>query len=359
MPVILLVFVGGVAIASYIGPTTKPHQQKPSPIPVVDKTVASLTPVGNNASDAPGSSYDWGFYPSLKAKSKPAPARKIDESQSPAGRYHKVVFNELTSFKDISFKDSYLTKFTVDEGVYTLDFDTSLPVQRKLNVYMPRGDQVRSRPLLIFMYGGAWTYGDRYQREPEAQYYASLGYVTMTFDYTMIPPGTESNPVPDDQQGVYGRLIAEGINDLDAAYRYMIDHHAQYGVDVNRIGVGGWSVGGLMSNAWVHTNFTPTPYGVKASLPASSIFPNILADGFGGFREFNSSYNPVSFFASYQDDHEQNGPFSPETDCAELDAIGHRCTSTLFPGDFHDISFHLAPLLDPARDFFATNVAGY
>lgn len=285
----------------------------------------------------------------------------IDESQSPVGRYRQVVFNDINQYKDIAFKDSYLTKMTIDQGVYTLDFDTDLPVQRKLNIYTPAGDPLTKRPLLILMYGGGWTYGDRNQREPDAQYYTSLGYVTMTFDYTMVPPGvgTDVDTVPDDQSGFYFRLVEEGVADLDAAYRYMIANSETYGVDTSRIGVGGWSVGGLMSNTWVHANATATPYGIKASLPASSIYPQELPLGFGGYRTFNSSFNPKTMLASFADDEAQNGPYSPETDCAQLDAIGHSCTTTLFPGNHHEIWYHLEPLRDTAVDFYAENVAGY
>jgi acetyl esterase/lipase len=285
----------------------------------------------------------------------------INESLSPIGRYRQVVFDSIEQHTDIPFKDTYLTKMTADEGVYTLDFDTDLPTQLKLNIYTPANDTLTKRPLLILMYGGGWTYGDRTQREPDAQYYASLGYVTMTFDYTMVPPGvgTETEPVPDDQAGFYFRLIQEGVADLNEAYNYMIAHSTEYGIDTSRIGVGGWSVGGLMSNTWVHANATNTPFGVKASLPASSIYPHDLPLGFGGYRTFTPSFNPKTMLASYADDEAQNGPYSPEVDCAQLDAIGHQCTTTLFPGNYHEIWFHLEPLRDVAVDFFAKNVAGY
>ena len=284
----------------------------------------------------------------------------VTEGLYPPGRYRNLVFESATASRDIAYKSTYLTKGVDDgSGNYTLEDDLSKPTSLRLNIYEPAGDSMAKRPMVILVYGGGWTYGDRNQREDEAIDFARRGYVAMTMDYTMIPEDLLDNVPSDDQGGFYGPLVTKGVDDIYDSYKYMVDHKDQYRIDETRIGIGGWSVGGLMIATLANTNATDTPYGLRAVLPASSIFPSMLSEAYGGWRTFDTTYNPKNLFVSFADDEAQNGPYSPETDCEFLNNLGHACSSILPPGNFHEIFFNQAPLQEPAVDFFATNVAGH
>ena len=328
---------------------------KPLRIPAAD---LALQPEKDDPVTKSASFYYSIQTPVVNPVQDPIPA--VIPTLLPVGRYRNLVFTDIDAQRDIVFKSTYLTKASADEfDQYTLEDDLDSPTNLKLNIYQPANDNLTKRPLIILAYGGGWTYGDRNQREDEAIDFAKMGYVAMTMDYTMVPPNLASNPPSDDQLLFYGPLVTKGVDDIYDAYKYIYDNSDEYGVDQTRIGIGGWSVGGLMITALTNVNMTATPFGIRAALPASSIFPTEVGSGYGGWRTFDSNYNPKNLFVSFADDDAQNGPYSPETDCATLDALGHTCSSILAPGNFHEIFFNLPPLRDPAIDFFATNVAGY
>jgi acetyl esterase/lipase len=291
---------------------------------------------------------------------------KVAENTLPNGRYRNLVFSEdqIGSTKDITFKTRYDTKLIKNSDTdYDLIDDTNSLVDLKLNMYYPLNDPLGKRPLIIFVYGGGWIEGDRYQREADAIYFARMGYVTMTMEYTMLPPGNEMNPVPSEDSSVYVKLVYESASDLYSAYRYAIAHKSTYDIDASRIGIGGWSAGGMLSQALTHAASLPKPYGLKATLGLSNILPSALMNLYelnGGFKIFSSNYKPVSMFASYDDDTGFAGTANDHAaDCAYLQSIQHRCITVTYPGSGHLLDFSLTPAVDNAVPFFAQYLAGY
>ena len=179
----------------------------------------------------------------------------------------------------------------------------------KMDVYQPLADsKVTSRPAVILVHGGAWHRGGRryppYEQfggvhsmmEDYARMLAPLGYVCFVIEYRLIP----DNPVPDlapDAVGLqnYERILTDaamerltlvrsemglplltrddslvawnGIlaaaEDVKKAVDYVQSSAEQFGVDRDRIALGGHSAGaGSTLNA---------AYGLKADVAA--IFP--------------------------------------------------------------------------------------
>lgn len=280
----------------------------------------------------------------------------------PAGRYRNLVFDETTAEKDITYKSTYHTIFSINGNLnYQLVDDMTSPVDLKLNIYQPAGDTQTKRPLIIFVYGGGWIDGDRYQQEASAIDFARRGYVTITMDYTMMPPGNELNPVPDPELLVYPRIVEKSATNIYEVYQWALARKDLYRIDESRIGLGGWSAGGLISQALVHIGSFPTPYGVRAVLGDSNILPAAIASAppLGGMRTFSTDFQPVSMFASYEEDTGFAGtPNDHAADCAYLDSIGHRCITITYPGYGHDMSFSEPPNQADAVDFFATYIMG-
>ena len=281
----------------------------------------------------------------------------------PLHRYTDIVFDSTNSHKDIVYKSTYHTKFLTEGEDYSIDYNLTSPTDLKLNVYEPSGDSLAHRPLLIFVYGGGWIFGDRYQQEEAAIDYARRGYVTMTLDYTMMPPDIAIEPpVPDPDYSVYSWLMYNSSNDIYEAYSWALQHSDVYRIDPDRVGLGGWSAGGVLVNTLGHMNVSPEPTGIKGILGISGVLPAGLVNvpPLSGWRVFDADYHPASMFASYDEDTGYGGTANDHAaDCEYLTSIGHDCTTVTFAGPGHLLWFDQPPVQDYAIDFFATHVAGY
>jgi acetyl esterase len=91
------------------------------------------------------------------------------------------------------------------------------------------------RPAIGFFFGGGWRMGTPAQFFPEAEYFASRGMVSVTFDYRKI---SRSGETPD---------IC--IEDAKSAIRWLRLHAAELGIDSRRIVASGGSAGGQLAAA--------------------------------------------------------------------------------------------------------------
>lgn len=109
-----------------------------------------------------------------------------------------------------------------------------------LDVYEPEGDVNTSRPLIIFMHGGAFMHGtrtDSYMVE-FCQDFAKRGYVTVSMSYRL---GVKDyfSPV------AYGEAIYRATQDAKAAVRFFRANASTYKIDTSRIFIGGGSAGAI------------------------------------------------------------------------------------------------------------------
>ena len=91
----------------------------------------------------------------------------------------------------------------------------------------PDGSAPRSRPVVIFWYGGGWVKGDRAAYAFAARAFASAGFVVVVPDYRKVP----------------GVRFPAFLQDGAEAVRWTVDHVAQYGGDPRRIAFAGHSAG--------------------------------------------------------------------------------------------------------------------
>ena len=61
--------------------------------------------------------------------------------------------------------------------------DTGEPIDLQLDIYEPAGDTRGERPVVVWMFGGGWRFGDRDQLAGYAVDSARRGYVGVTIDY--------------------------------------------------------------------------------------------------------------------------------------------------------------------------------
>lgn len=97
--------------------------------------------------------------------------------------------------------------------------------RRRLDVYAQDG--AAGRPVVVFIYGGSWSSGDKDEYTFAGAALASRGFVTVIPDYRIVPetrfPGF--------------------VEDCAAAVRWVADHVSGYGGDPSRIVLVGHSAG--------------------------------------------------------------------------------------------------------------------
>ncbi|MBK7150045.1 MAG: carboxylesterase family protein [Bacteroidetes bacterium] len=105
-------------------------------------------------------------------------------------RYKEPIFTDTTATKDL--------RFATADPYGIVDNQDLL-----LDIYEPSGDTISKRPVIIYMYGGAFLIGLKEQPPIPyyAKYYTSLGYVFVSFSYRLgfnvTLPGSPERAVPD------------------------------------------------------------------------------------------------------------------------------------------------------------------
>jgi acetyl esterase/lipase len=98
----------------------------------------------------------------------------------------------------------------------------------KADVYLPEGNG--PFPGILFLHGGGWMNGNRYQMSKLIRDLAARGYVGFTIEYDV-------DPAP------YPTSFEESL----AALKYFRDHAAEFHLDPARIAVAGSSAGGELA----------------------------------------------------------------------------------------------------------------
>lgn len=157
------------------------------------------------------------------------------------------------------FVDEVFTDIQVTEGVLyrsTTTFDGQ-PVDLRLDIYQPRGDTREERPVVMWMFGGAWVFGNRAQMANYARDSAERGYVGVTIDYRIRSGG--------------GDIVAaawDAYDDAVAAVAWLKEHAGEYGLDPDAIVAGGISAGAI--NA-MHLLYAPGTRGPATSPVAGGV----------------------------------------------------------------------------------------
>ena len=130
-----------------------------------------------------------------------------------------LVFSALAVFNALVPVDGGVSR-VAQNVVYGPD-----PRQR-LDVYRPEG-KASGLPVLVFCYGGAWDSGDRTLYDFAGRSFAAAGYITILFDYRLVPEAR----------------FPAFVEDTAAAIGWAANHAGEYGGDGSRIFLVGHSAG--------------------------------------------------------------------------------------------------------------------
>jgi hypothetical protein len=183
----------------------------------------------------------------------------------------------------------YVKEVFTDVEMQTVKFGENTDAQDKyyellMDVYTPVGDFSEFRPVIIWVFGGAFISGEREDMASYCEQFAKLGYVTATIDYRIWDL---AGGFPDSTDAMNVAIMAMG--DLKASIRHMrqsFDEGNPYGIDPENIIVGGLSAGSI----------TTLLAGVVDESDNLNDFFNQLIDANGGYEgnsgdEVNQSYS--------------------------------------------------------------------
>ncbi|KAI8898650.1 Alpha/Beta hydrolase protein [Globomyces pollinis-pini] len=188
-----------------------------------------------------------------------------------------------------------------------IDYGSLFP-KTKLDVYAQQGS---NHPVIIFIYGGAWSSGSKFLYAPVALNLRKMGNVVVLPDYTLFPI---SNP-------------NQMIHEIQSIVSWTVDNISQYGGDMNNIVLMGHSAGAhLITLSYMNYSIDK----ISLSNPIPSLYKSITRP-----IEIHSELHHVKavvLIAGPYDISDHHG-FESQRGVEELSAMGR-----LFGHD-HD-SFH-------------------
>ena len=168
----------------------------------------------------------------------------------PSDRYQKEIFSDVEVKSDLVYgkakglwttspycDDPYIT--TVSKGLVKSFNDTEM-LDLKLDVYYPKTDIFKNRPLVMLIHGGAFYIGSKESAAERslATSLAKRGYLVASIDYRLgfrLTPG-------DVELSAY-----RAVQDAHAALRFLAHNAKGLGINPNQVYVGGTSAGAVAS----------------------------------------------------------------------------------------------------------------
>ena len=176
-------------------------------------------------------------------------------------RYKDRIFDAVIANKDVQFgsasgyyvskpsdylsKDDYKAWFkemfstsVQNNGFLFKHNQKELPLM--LDIYRPTNDNIHKRPLLLFIHGGAFFFGDKenIMQRVITEEVVKKGFVLASINYRL---GTSISV------GAIERTIYREVQDARAALRYLLHHKDLYGIDEEQIYLAGSSAGGIIA----------------------------------------------------------------------------------------------------------------
>ena len=161
----------------------------------------------------------------------------------------------------------------------------------QLDMYQPTGDTVTSRPAIVWVHGGSFSGGNKTSAElvDEATTFAKLGFVNVSINYRLESPGCSGS------LSNCGQAIQEAWADAQTAVRFMRTNAARYGIDPNRIAVGGSSAGGITALNVGYASAEDPSASVRAaqSISGTKISSSAISAGDAAALDFHCTTDPL------------------------------------------------------------------
>ena len=181
---------------------------------------------------------------------------------SAAERYKDRLFSvektkDVAYAKDVPYLSSLhaLSELLIESvGQYVYFYNNENDVELKpllMDLYTPKGDSEKKRAAVIVSHGGAMVAGAKDDTDQQSVTYcdslAARGFVAASIEYRMgvTMSGTGLSYSIDSVD--FARTVYRGVQDINAAVRYMRKNADQLGIDPNKIYLVGNSAGAILS----------------------------------------------------------------------------------------------------------------
>ena len=248
--------------------------------------------------------------------------------------YYKTdVFENITSRKDIQYgkamgyysskpidhisKDDYtkllgeLFRTSIANTGFLIKYNLE-QIPLHLDIYRPETANLGKCPLILFIHGGAFFFGDKENKLQQAltDYFVKKGYIVASINYRM---GTSLLP------SSIKRTIYSEVQDTRAALNYLVHHKEQFGIDAEQIYLTGSSAGGFISltTAFMDSNEI---YAEAKRIP-------LLRDDLGGLDDTSD----------FKEDFKIAGVVSLWGGVTDLEMLNNNIPTLLFHGTKDDI----------------------
>jgi len=133
------------------------------------------------------------------------------EAQNTTHRYKDLIFSDVIINKDLSYKAKVAKN---DKNAYVFD------------LYQPKGDTVKNRPLIIWMHGGGFKFGSKDTKGIQlwSATFAQRGYVCAAINYRL----SSKDPLFNFDELL--KAINYAVQDAKAAVLYFKGRHKEYGM---------------------------------------------------------------------------------------------------------------------------------
>lgn len=140
--------------------------------------------------------------------------------------------------------------FGSDKGLFygLLPNYNGVPDSLFLDVYYPIGSPESSKPMVIWAFGGGFFQGVRQDFAPVCEELAVRGLISVTIDYRIgfDSPAGLNPPFAYDKAEIL-RAAYRGVTDMKGAIRFMKAKNQEYGIDLDRVWIGGASAGSIVA----------------------------------------------------------------------------------------------------------------
>ena len=172
-----------------------------------------------------------------------------------------------------------------------------------LDIYHPDNDNLKQRPLVLFIHGGAFFFGDKENKMQQAltDYLVKRGFIVASINYRLGSTLLGTAAIE--------RAIYRNVQDARAALRYLVNHKDRFGIDDRQIYLAGSSAGGIialttafMDNNEVYTAISEGILNMRQNLGGLDDSGNDLIANFnvagvvsmwGGITDLKMLDNPV------------------------------------------------------------------
>jgi acetyl esterase/lipase len=148
------------------------------------------------------------------------------------------------SQKPLRYKDSVFSDIRVNKNLsYSADSSSKDKKSNLFDLYQPKDDQSAPRPLIIWMHGGGFKFGNKEAKGIEiwSKNFAQRGYVCAAVNYSL----SKKDPLFNFNE--LKRSCYYAVQDIKMAVQYFKEHHVQYNIDTTKIILAGNSAGGLIA----------------------------------------------------------------------------------------------------------------